>query len=205
MTQHTPGIATPVAALDAVRTHLDASAAVATALAESGAESIVAAAELIAARIRAGGKLLLCGNGGSAADCQHMAAELVSCLTRDFERPGIAAIALTTDTSILTAFANDFDFAGVFARQVQALGRAEDVLLAISTSGQSLNVLAAADEARRKGMAVVALLGRGGPLAAAADVAVHVPSDSTQLIQQSHLAVEHLICHLVERALHPAS
>ena len=117
--------------------------------------------------------------------------------------PGLPAIALTTDTSFLTAYPNDVGFDGVFARQVQALGSAGDVLVAISTSGRSRNVLTAADEARHRGLSVVALLGEDGPLAAAADVAIRVPTKDTQVIQQVHLGVEHLICHLVERALYP--
>lgn len=167
------------------------------------AEDIARAASLIAESFRRGGKLLLCGNGGSAADCQHLAAEFMGRLTREIVRPGLPAIALTTDTSYLTAYANDFGFDGVFARQVEALAATGDVLLAISTSGSSPNVLAAVEAAKRKGVAVVALLGDAGTLGEAADVAIRVPSRDTQLIQQVHLAVEHLICHLVERALHP--
>ena len=167
------------------------------------AADIARAAGLVTESFQRGGKLLLCGNGGSAADCQHMAAEFVSRLTKDVARPALPAIALTTDTSYLTAYANDFGFDGVFARQIEALGAAGDVLLAISTSGSSRNVLAAVDAARRKAMAVIALVGEGGPLAAAADIAIQVPSRDTQLIQQVHLAVEHLISHLVERALYP--
>jgi D-sedoheptulose 7-phosphate isomerase len=173
------------------------------AMAESGAASIAAAADLIANAFRRHGKVLLCGNGGSAADCQHMAAELVGRLTREKERPGLPAIALTTDTSFLTAFPNDVGFDGVFARQVQALGAPGDILIAISTSGSSRNVLAAAEEARRTGLSVVALLGEDGPLATMADVAIRVPTRDTQLVQQVHLAVEHVMCDLVERALFP--
>jgi D-sedoheptulose 7-phosphate isomerase len=189
--------------IETIKERLRLAAKVNDAMADAEAESIALAADLIAAALRRGQKLLLCGNGGSAADCQHMAAELVGRLTREMERPGLPAVALTTDTSFLTAYANDVGFDAVFARQVQALGSAGDVLIAISTSGRSRNVLAATDEARRKGLSVVALLGEDGPLAAAADVAVRVPTRDTQLIQQVHLAVEHLICHLVERTLHP--
>jgi D-sedoheptulose 7-phosphate isomerase len=117
------------------------------------------------------------------------------------ERPGLAAVALTTDSSIVTAYANDVGFDAVFARQVQALGRAGDVLVAISTSGASRNVLRAADAARSLGMRVVALTGNRGSLAAMADVAVEVPSDDTQHIQEAHLAVEHAVCVLVEDML----
>ena len=167
------------------------------------ATEIARAAAMVAESFQRGGKLLLCGNGGSAADCQHLAAEFVSRLSKDVARPGLPAIALTTDTSYLTAYANDFGFDGVFARQIEALGTAGDVLLAISTSGSSRNVLAAADAARRKAIAVIALVGDGGPLAGTADIAIQVPSRDTQLIQQVHLAVEHLICQLVEQALYP--
>jgi D-sedoheptulose 7-phosphate isomerase len=186
-----------------IKDRLRLAAKVNDAMANAGADSIAAAADLIAAALRRGGKLLLCGNGGSAADCQHMAAELVGRLTREKDRPGLPAIALTTDTSFLTAYSNDVGFDGVFARQVQALGAAGDVLIAISTSGGSPNVLAAAEEARRKGLSIVALLGESGPLASGAHVAITVPTRDTQLIQQVHLAVEHLICHLVERTLYP--
>jgi phosphoheptose isomerase len=191
------------ASITTIKERLRLAADANAAMAESGAASIAAAADLIANAFRRNGKLLLCGNGGSAADCQHMAAELVGRLTREVQRPGLPAIALTTDTSFLTAHANDVSFDDVFARQVQALGRTGDVLIAISTSGGSRNVLAAAEEARRKGLSIVALLGEDGPLATTADVAIRVPTNDTQLIQQVHLAVEHLICHLVERALYP--
>ena len=190
-------------AIDTIKERLRLAASINAAMADSGADSIAAAADLIGAALKRGGKLLLCGNGGSAADCQHMAAELVGRFSRDLERPGLPAIALTTDTSFLTAHANDVGFDDVFARQVQALGARGDVLIAISTSGKSANVLAAADQARRTGISVVALLGESGPLADAADVAIRVPAKDTALIQQAHLAVEHLICHLVERTLYP--
>jgi phosphoheptose isomerase len=170
--------------------------------AENCAESASAAAGMIAECLRKGGKLLICGNGGSAAQCQHMAAELVSTLNKRVRRPGLAAIALTTDTSILTAIGNDFGFADVFARQVEALGRSGDVLLAISTSGTSENVVRAAEAARRNALKVVALVGPGeGVLVRAADLAIRAPSEDTQHIQEAHLAVEHLVCLLVEEDL----
>ncbi len=163
---------------------------------------IVRAARTIADAVRQGGKVLLCGNGGSAADCQHMAAEFVSRLTASFPRPGIPAIALTTDTSFLTAYSNDIDFTGVFARQVDTLGSRGDVLIAISTSGRSQNVLQAIDRASTRGLAVIALTGRDGlGDGCAADVTIRVPADVTQHIQEAHLAIEHAICHLVERLL----
>ena len=169
--------------------------------AEACDEAIVAAADLVAQAFRGGGKVLLCGNGGSAADCQHMATEFVSRLTKSFERPGLPAIALTTDTSFLTAFANDCGFDGVFERQVQALGRPGDVLIGISTSGNSPNVVLAVKHARGAGLRSVVLTGTGGALASLADVAISVPSTDTQHIQEAHLAIEHLICWLVERDL----
>ncbi len=226
-----------------VTTHLRNSAAIILATAELCAPSILAAARLIASAFKTGGKLLLCGNGGSAADCQHMATELTSRLTSDFARPGLPAIALTTDTSFLTAYANDFDFDGVFARQVQAIGRPGDVLLAISTSGKSKNVIAAVQTAKEIGLSVIALTGTCGerigepvgvshgirtvqfaserpvhaqcssplqgkenesgrmPLLQHADVSICIPSEHTQHVQEAHLAIEHILCHLIERAV----
>lgn len=184
-----------------VRDYLHESAELKRRVAESCTDSILAAARLISESFRSGGKVLLCGNGGSAADCQHMAAEFVSLLRTTFERPGLPAVALTTDTSFITAYANDFGFEGVFARQVQALGRAGDVLIGISTSGNSKNVVRAVEAAREGGLRTVVLTGGGGSLPAMADVAVSVPSSETQHIQESHLTVEHLICDLVEHHL----
>jgi len=160
--------------------------------------SILAAANLIAKTFRAGGKLLLCGNGGSAADCQHMAAEFVSRLTKDFERPALPAIALTTDTSFLTAFTNDCGFEGVFERQIQALGKPGDALIGISTSGNSQNVTQAIEAARETNMYTICLAGSGGCLEKMTDVAISVPSTNTQYIQETHLVIEHILCELVE-------
>jgi D-sedoheptulose 7-phosphate isomerase len=165
------------------------------------ATQIAAVADQLTASVRAGNKVLLCGNGGSAADCQHVAAELVSRLSVDFERPGIAALALTTDTSFLTAFGNDYGFEGVFERQVAALGRAGDALIAISTSGRSENVRRAVATAKRMGIVTVGLLGEGGPLAQEVDYAVVIPSRVTQHVQEALLPIEHIICSLVEREL----
>jgi D-sedoheptulose 7-phosphate isomerase len=167
-------------------------------------EDIVTAADRLTEAFRAGGALLICGNGGSAADAQHLATEFVSTLTLDHPRPAIRALALTTDTSLLTAVANDYGVEGMFARQVEAIGRAGDVLLGISTSGNSANILRAAERARAIGMTVLALTGRsGGELAPLADVAVRVPSTVTAHIQECHLAIEQLLALLVERALFP--
>ena len=162
---------------------------------------ILGAARIIAASMRAGGKLLLCGNGGSAADCQHLATEFVSRLTKDFERPALAAIALTTDTSFLTAFANDCGFAGIFERQVEALGRRGDVLLGISTSGNSNNVVLAVEAAKARGLETITLCGEGGMLAHISSCNIAVPSRYTPQIQVAHLAIEHVLCDVVERML----
>src|SRR5262245_7713664 len=161
-------------------------------------ESIAKAADLIAGSFLVGGKLLLCGNGGSAADCQHMAAEFVSRLSKNFERRALPAIALTTDTSFLTAFSNDCGFEGVFARQIEALGCAGDILLGISTSGNSPNLIRAVEVAKKMTMRTIALTGNGGRLAAIAELVIAVPSSDTQYIQEAHLAVEHIVCELVE-------
>ena len=182
--------------------YLTDGAAVRLEAAISCTDSIIAAAELIAKSMSQGNKLLLCGNGGSAADCQHMATEFVSRLTKDFERPAMAAIALTTDTSFLTAYGNDCGFEGIFERQVQALGKPGDVLFGISTSGNSENVVLAVNAAKKIGMSVVILCGQGGKLAPLADVAVSVPCPNNQLVQEMHLAIEHIICYHVERAIH---
>ena len=184
-----------------VRAHLEESAAAMRRVADRCSASIVAAAELVAATFTAGGKLLICGNGGSAADSQHVAAEFVSRLDRDFDRAALPAIALTTDTSFLTAYANDVDFDGVFSRQVEALGRPGDTLLAISTSGSSRNVRRAVDAARRRGMHLVGLFGEGAPLADAVDVAIVVPSRATQTTQECMLAIEHAVCEVVEQVM----
>ena len=169
-------------------------------------DDVVTAASILVGSLQGGGKLLICGNGGSAADAQHLATEFVSTFTIDNPRPSIPAIALTTDTSLLTAIANDFGAEGVFERQVEALGREGDVLIAISTSGNSANVIRAAERARGAGLRVVALTGEsGGKLAPLADVAVRIPSSITAHIQECHLAVEQLLASLVEDALYPRS
>ena len=187
--------------IDDIRRELEESASVKKAIGAACAPDILRAGETILSAFRAGGKLLLCGNGGSAADAQHIAAELVIRMTVA-NRRALPAIALTTDTSALTAGGNDIGFDNVFSRQVEALGAKGDVLLAISTSGNSENVLRAAGEAKRKGMTVVAFLGhKGGKLAPLADVAVIVPSSDTQRIQEGHIAVAHVICGHIERSV----
>jgi phosphoheptose isomerase len=183
------------------RSHLAGSAALQFQVAETAAERIVAAADAIADAFASGGKVLLCGNGGSAADCQHVAAEFVGQLRRDSERRGLPALSLATDTSFLTAFANDRGFEYIFERQVRALGRRGDVLVAISTGGNSVNVIRAVEAARDLGMATIGLTGSGGRLESLVDIAIPVPSANTQFVQESHLAIEHAICDLVERRL----
>lgn len=160
------------------------------------------AGRMIAEAFAGGHKLLLCGNGGSAGDCQHIAGEFVSVLTQTFPREGLPAVALTTDTSLLTASANDFGFDGIFERQVQALGAPGDALIGITTSGNSANVLRAVDYARAHGMGTIGLTGRdGGKLKSAAEITVCVPSDNTQHIQEAHITIGHILCALVEYAL----
>src|SRR5712692_4177938 len=168
---------------------------------DSHAETVVRAAELMIASIKSGGKVLIFGNGGSAADAQHIAAELVNRL--NYDRPPIAAIALTTDTSILTSVGNDSSFNDLFERQLRALGRQGDVAVAISTSGNSPNVLRAVAAARELGIRTVALAGRnGGKLADAVDVALVVDARSTQRIQETHITIGHILCELIEDSLY---
>lgn len=157
-------------------------------------------AEVLIGCVRRGGKILLCGNGGSAADAQHIAAELVGKLARD-RRP-LPAIALSTNTSILTAVGNDYGFEHVFARQVEALAASGDVLIALSTSGDSANVLEAVEVARTKGCRTLAFTGAdGGRLKSAAEVCLTVPSTKTWHIQEAHITVGHVLCALVEKAV----
>lgn len=182
-------------------THIQESMEITRRLVERCGDDIVRAADAISETFRGGGKLLLCGNGGSAADCQHVAAEFVSRLTIDFERPALPAIALTTDSSFLTAYANDCGYDGVFARQVDALGKPGDVLVGISTSGGSSNVVHAFRSARTVQVCTIALIGDGGALRALADIAIAVPSAFTQYVQEAHLVIEHILCDIVERQL----
>ena len=173
------------------------------AAAEILAKPISDAVSAVVGCITGGGKVLACGNGGSAADAQHFAAEFVGRFER--ERPGLAALALTTDTSILTAVGNDYDFNSIFSKQVQALGSPGDVLLAISTSGNSANVLAAVDVAHGKEMTVIALTGRGGgklrDQLTETDVHICVPHERTARIQEVHLLTLHCICDAVDLQL----
>jgi D-sedoheptulose 7-phosphate isomerase len=172
------------------------------AMEEKCLDDIMKIAELLADSFRSGNKLLLCGNGGSAADCQHIATEFVVRLSHDLQRPALPAIALTTDTSNLTAGGNDIGFENVFARSVEGLGNKGDVLLAISTSGNSANVIKAVHTAKQKGMKTVSFLGgSGGKLKSEVDVSVVIPSSNTQRIQEGHITAGHIICELVEREL----
>jgi len=166
--------------------------------------ALEAAARSCVDRLKGGGKILLAGNGGSAADAQHIAGELVSRFA--FDRPGLPAIALTTDTSILTAIGNDYGYERLFARQVQAQGRKGDVFIGYSTSGRSPNVLLAFEEARSLGMVCVGLTGnRGGPMQALCDHLLEVPSADTPKIQEGHLVLGHILCGLVEMAIFEAN
>lgn len=159
--------------------------------------------DILAESFKRGNKLLLCGNGGSAADCQHIAAELVIRLSHDIKRPALPAIALTTDTSNLTAGGNDIGFENVFARSVEGLGNKGDVLLAISTSGNSPNVIKAVLTAKGKNMHTIGFLGgTGGKLKSEVDQAIIIPSSNTQRIQEGHITAAHIICELVERELY---
>jgi D-sedoheptulose 7-phosphate isomerase len=156
----------------------------------------------LADALAAGRKILLAGNGGSAADAQHLAGEFLSRL--NYDRGPAAAIALTTDTSVLTAIGNDYGYDRVFERQVLGLGVPGDVLIALSTSGRSPNILRAIDSARHRGLVVIGFTGRsGGEMAARCDLCLHAPADSTPLIQQLHITAGHIVCGLVEERLFP--
>jgi D-sedoheptulose 7-phosphate isomerase len=182
------------------RAGLTVLAALATRVGEEHAETIAAIADAYVAALRAGGTLFFAGNGGSAADAQHLATEYV--VRYQSNRPALRAVALTTDSSLLTACANDLGFDEVFARQVEALARTGDVLSLHSTSGESPNVIRAAQSAKTRGVTVVGFLGKsGGHLKDLADVVLVVPSDDTARIQEIHLAIEHLICEMVEERL----
>ncbi len=161
-------------------------------------EAVVEAGQLTAEAMKAGRKLMVCGNGGSAADAQHLVAEFVSRLTVD--RPALRAVALTTDTSILTAIGNDYSYDNVFERQVEALANPGDVLLAISTSGHSKNCVKALKKAKEMQVRTIAYTGNdGGAMRELAELNVVVPSNTTMNIQESHLALEHIFCMVVER------
>ncbi len=166
-------------------------------------DDINSAVNLLVEIYKKGNKLLLCGNGGSAADCQHIATELMIRLNHKINRPAIPAIALTTDSSNMTAGGNDIGFENVFARNVEGLGQAGDVLLAISTSGNSDNVIKAVNKAKEKGMKVIGFLGgTGGQLLNLVDIPIKIPSYNTQRIQEGHITVAHIVCELLESELY---
>ena len=189
--------------LERIRSHFTDSAALKQESAQTMAVPIARAGDLLTDCLFADGKILACGNGGSAADAQHFSAEFVGRFER--ERPELGAIALTTDSSILTAIANDYDYSRIFSRQVRALGQAGDVLLALTTSGNSANVLAAIEAAHEREMTVVALTGRGGGKMNGAlretDVHICVPHDRTARIQEVHILALHCICDGVDAQL----
>jgi D-sedoheptulose 7-phosphate isomerase len=165
--------------------------------------AVAEAAEAVVASLESGGTIYFCGNGGSAADAQHLAAELSGRYLAD--RQALAAVSLTTNSSALTAIGNDFGFERVFARQLEGLGVAGDVLIAISTSGRSPNVVAAIEVAHQQGLTVIGMTGlKGRDFAALCDLALVTPSDSTPRVQEGHIAMGHVLCELVERALFPA-
>ena len=164
-------------------------------------DRIIQAADLISEAIKSGHKILLFGNGGSAADAQHLAAEFVNRFK--IERPPLAALALTTDTSIITSIGNDYHFDEIFSKQVMALGQKGDIAIGISTSGNSGNVFKAVNAAKTSGIFTIGFTGRGGKLAEAADLTLTVTSDTTARIQEVHITMGHIICDLVDRILFP--
>jgi D-sedoheptulose 7-phosphate isomerase len=193
-------MAVAAAPVDVVKAVLEASIAIHERVRALDLQPVANAAAAILAAANGGRKVLVFGNGGSAADAQHMAAELVSRFER--ERRAIAALALTTDTSVLTAVANDYAFDRVFVRQIEALGSPGDVAIGISTSGTSPNVVEGLREARGRGLRTIAVTGRdGGGVGAAADIHINVPDPSTARVQEAHRTLIHAICELVEREL----
>ena len=185
---------------EAIRASLKATSKLYVDMSEVLAEPAARAAELLIAALKGGGTLYVCGNGGSAAESQHIAGELVGRFLMN--RPALPCVALTTDTSVLTAVANDYDFSRTFERQVEALVKPGDVLWALSTSGNSPNVLKAAVRARQRGAKVLGMTGRGGgKLAELCDLCLCVPADSSPAIQEGHLTLIHILCRLVEEAM----
>ena len=183
---------------DQLRTHLEATSTLHSLVADGCADAVDRAATAIADSLRAGGKLMVCGNGGSAADSQRVAAELASRLTSGVMGPPIA---LTTGTSFLAGYADDSAFEDTFERQVEELGRRGDVLMAISTSGGSVNVRRAVRKARNLGITTIALMGEGGALQGEADYAIVIPSTVSAHVQESMLPIKHVMCHAIEREL----
>ena len=161
--------------------------------------TLITIADRITQAFRSGGKLLLCGNGGSAADAQHIASELMGKFHQD--RAPLPAIALTADTSLLTAVANDYDYGSVFSRQVRGLANSKDIIFGISTSGNSANVLSAIEEAKHLGAMTIAFTGQEGKLKDTVDLVLAIPSNETPRIQEAHITAGHILCHLIEEAL----
>lgn len=166
-------------------------------------DDVLIASDEIVKTFRSGGKIMFCGNGGSAADCQHLAAEFVIRLSHDIERPALPAVALTTDSSNLTAGGNDIGFENVFARSVEGIGREGDMLIVISTSGNSKNLIKAIDKAKSKKIRILALLGgSGGKIKDIADLKIIIPSFNVQRIQEGHITVGHILCETAEREMY---
>jgi len=169
----------------------------------SCSKDIFKAIDLLKESVSKGGKIMFCGNGGSAADSQHLAAEFVIRLSHDLNRSAIGAVALTTDSSLITAGANDIGYENVFARYIEGIGNKKDVLVGISTSGNSKNVIKAFEKAKEKGIKTLAMLGgTGGKMKGLADVEIIIPSSNTQRIQEGHITVGHILCESVERELY---
>ncbi len=191
------------AALKKVMDHAAAGLAARKAFFDTKAELVVEIARAMAVCLAGGGKVMFCGNGGSAADSQHLAAEFTNRFK--MERPPLPGLALTTDTSAITAIGNDYSFDLIFEKQVQALGRSGDILMGLSTSGTSTNVIRALREARRSNIVTVGLAGQSGAeMAAVSDFLVTVPSSDTPVIQEIHIAAGHMMCHLVDHFLFEA-
>ncbi len=186
-----------------IQDELKASSAIKLKIAEQCNDVIIKAVDTLIQTLNHQGKILLCGNGGSAADAQHLATELVIRMNPAIKRPAIPALSLSTDSSMLTAGANDIGYDNVFAREVEALGRKGDALIGISTTGKSESVNLALRAARKLGMATIGLLGRdGGPARELVDVAIVIPSEDTQRIQEGHITVGHILCALIEREMY---
>jgi len=169
---------------------------------EISAFAITSAAQLIANTFKSGHKILICGNGGSAADAQHLAAEFVNSMSKDIERTGLPAISLSTDSSIITAVANDRDFSQIFSRQVEALGNRDDVLVIFSTSGESKNCINALRLAKNKGLKTILFTGRESSISKQASISIQVPTSNTQHIQEFHVIAYHIMVELVENILY---
>jgi len=187
---------------DSIDSHLRRSAEIKIEAAAACRDAAQACAEAIAESLASGGKVMFCGNGGSAGDSQHIAAEFVATLDHRRPRQGLAALALTTDTSFITAFSNDFGYDGIFSRQVETLGKSGDVLVGLSTSGNSANVVKALEAAKGLGITTVAMIGSGGgKMAGIADILIAVPAVDTPFIQECHIALGHAITAAVENLL----